>query len=115
MGKPAVHGFKAHIGPDVDTTLIEEVAVAPADVDALPMIPTRSLLTVPTGGGISGTRCSPGAAHLHVCHRREPQSSRSSCRETWCSIASVHMASCGWQAKLWGSFIGLREPSRMRE
>lgn len=42
-GKPAVHGFKAHIGADADTTLVEEIAVTPANVndgkagpDALP-------------------------------------------------------------------------------
>ena len=42
-GKPAVHGFKAHVGADADTVLIEEVAVTPANIndgragpDALP-------------------------------------------------------------------------------
>ena len=42
-GKPAVHGFKAHVGADADTALVEEVAVTPANVndgmagpDALP-------------------------------------------------------------------------------
>ncbi|PWR17930.1 IS5 family transposase [Zavarzinia aquatilis] len=41
--KPAVHGFKAHVGADADTALVEEIAVAPANVhdgkaggDALP-------------------------------------------------------------------------------
>ena len=44
--KPAVHGFKAHVGADVDTALVEEVAVTPANVndgragpDALPDTP----------------------------------------------------------------------------
>ena len=42
-GKPAVHGFKAHVGADADTALVEEIAVTPANVndgkagpDALP-------------------------------------------------------------------------------
>lgn len=42
-GKPAVHGFKAHVGTDADTALVEEIAVTPANVndgragpDALP-------------------------------------------------------------------------------
>ena len=45
-GKPAVHGFKAHVGADADTVLIEEVAVTPANIndgragpDALPDAP----------------------------------------------------------------------------
>lgn len=45
-GKPAVHGFKAHVGADADTTLVEEVAITPANVndgqagpDALPDSP----------------------------------------------------------------------------
>lgn len=32
-GKPAVHGFKAHVGADADTALVEEVAVTPANVN----------------------------------------------------------------------------------
>lgn len=42
-GKPAVHGFKAHVGADADTALVEEIAVTSANVndgkagpDALP-------------------------------------------------------------------------------
>jgi IS5 family transposase len=42
-GKPAVHGFKAHVGVDAGTALVEEIAVTPANVndgkaggDALP-------------------------------------------------------------------------------
>jgi len=42
-GKPAVHGFKAHVGADADTALVEEVSVTAANVndgragpDALP-------------------------------------------------------------------------------
>lgn len=32
-GKPAVHGFKAHVGADADTTLVEEIAITPANVN----------------------------------------------------------------------------------
>jgi transposase, IS5 family len=42
-GRPAIHGFKAHVGADADTALVEEIAVTPANVndgkagpDALP-------------------------------------------------------------------------------
>ncbi|ASY60580.1 IS5 family transposase [Sinorhizobium sp. CCBAU 05631] len=42
-GRPAVHGFKAHVGADADTALVEEIAVTPANIndgkagpDALP-------------------------------------------------------------------------------
>jgi IS5 family transposase len=42
-GKPAVHGFKAHVGADPDTALVEKIAITPANVndgragpDALP-------------------------------------------------------------------------------
>ncbi len=45
-GKPAVHGFKAHVGADADTALVEEIAITPANVndgkaghDALPADP----------------------------------------------------------------------------
>ena len=44
--KPAVHGFKAHVGADADTSLVEEIAVTPANIndgragpDALPDAP----------------------------------------------------------------------------
>ena len=32
-GKRAVHGFKAHVGADADTALVEEVAITPANVN----------------------------------------------------------------------------------
>lgn len=45
-GRPAVHGFKAHVGADADTALVEEIAVTPANIndgkagpDALPETP----------------------------------------------------------------------------
>ena len=43
MGKRAVHGFKAHVGADAATALVEKIFVTPADIndgragpDALP-------------------------------------------------------------------------------
>lgn len=45
-GRPAIHGFKAQIGADAETALVEEVAVTPANIndgragpDALPDTP----------------------------------------------------------------------------
>lgn len=45
-GKPAIHGFKAHVGADADTAIVEEIAVTPANIndgragpDALPENP----------------------------------------------------------------------------
>ena len=32
-GKPALHGFKAHVGADAETALVEEIAVTPANVN----------------------------------------------------------------------------------
>lgn len=32
-GRPAVHGFKAHIRADADTALVEEIAVTPANIN----------------------------------------------------------------------------------
>jgi transposase, IS5 family len=32
-GKPAVHGFKAHVGADADTALVEQIAVTPANIN----------------------------------------------------------------------------------
>ena len=49
-GKAAMHGFKAHVGADADTALVEKVAVTPANVndgragpDALPDDPGEVL------------------------------------------------------------------------
>ena len=45
-GKPAIHGFKAHVGADADTAIVEDIAVTPANIndgragrDALPENP----------------------------------------------------------------------------
>ncbi|KJF71661.1 MULTISPECIES: IS5 family transposase [Agrobacterium] len=42
-GRPVVHGFKAHVGADAETALVEEIAITPANIndgkagpDALP-------------------------------------------------------------------------------
>jgi IS5 family transposase len=32
-GKPAVHGFKAHVGADADTALVEEIAITSANIN----------------------------------------------------------------------------------
>lgn len=32
-GKAAIHGFKAHVGADAETVLVEEVAVTPANIN----------------------------------------------------------------------------------
>jgi IS5 family transposase len=32
-GKPAVYGFKAHVGADADTALVEEVSITPANIN----------------------------------------------------------------------------------
>jgi transposase, IS5 family len=32
-GKPAVHGFKAHVGADADTALVEAIAITPANIN----------------------------------------------------------------------------------
>jgi IS5 family transposase len=32
-GKPAIHGFKAHVGADADTALVEEVAITAANIN----------------------------------------------------------------------------------
>jgi len=32
-GRPAAHGFKAHVGADAETALVEEVAITPAHVN----------------------------------------------------------------------------------
>ncbi|MER8831041.1 IS5 family transposase [Mesorhizobium sp. M0938] len=32
-GRPAVHGFKAHVGADADTALVEEIAITPANIN----------------------------------------------------------------------------------
>jgi IS5 family transposase len=32
-GRPAVHGFKAHVGADADTALVEAISVTPANVN----------------------------------------------------------------------------------
>ena len=32
-GKPAIHGFKAHVGADADTALVEEIAITSANIN----------------------------------------------------------------------------------
>ena len=68
-GKPAVHGFKAHVGADADTALVEEVAITPANVndgkagpEALPDNPGEVSPTAPIGGVFFTTPCKPREA-----------------------------------------------------
>lgn len=69
-GRAAVHGFKAHVGADANTALIEKVSVTPANVndgragpDALPDDPGAMCLpTVPIGACTSAIRFGPRAA-----------------------------------------------------
>ena len=68
-GRSAMHGFKAHIGADADTALVEKVSVTPANVndgragpDALPddlTIRVRCSPTAPIEGHTSATRFGP--------------------------------------------------------
>lgn len=46
-GKPADHGFTAHVGADADTALVEEIAINPA----------KSLPTVPIAAAFAAMRC----------------------------------------------------------
>ena len=67
-GKPAVHGFKAHIGADADTALVEEIAVTPISMTARPVptlcptIPARFSPIVPTEPAISARPSAPRVA-----------------------------------------------------
>lgn len=67
-GKPAVHGFKAHVGADADTALVEEVAITPASMTARPVLRRcRTILvrfspTAPIGGVFFTTPCKPREA-----------------------------------------------------
>jgi IS5 family transposase len=80
-GKPAVHGFKAHVGADADTALVEEIAVTSANIndgravtDALPDDPgevfadsaigatTSEMLFVPKAGRRASSPPACGAA-----------------------------------------------------
>ncbi|ABE64768.1 hypothetical protein Nham_4124 (plasmid) [Nitrobacter hamburgensis X14] len=69
-GKPAVHGFKARVGANADTALVEQIAVTPANINdskagpaALPDNPGEVLPTAPIGETISAMPSAPGAAH----------------------------------------------------
>ena len=53
-GKPAVHGFKAHVGADADTALVEEVAVTSAKYQRWPGWP----------------RCSARQSRRGICRQR---------------------------------------------
>jgi IS5 family transposase len=68
-GKPAVHGFKAHVGADADTALVEEVAITPANINdgragpaALPDDPGEVFADSAIGNGIFVTPSTRKAA-----------------------------------------------------
>lgn len=68
-GKPAIHGFKAHVGADADTAIVEDIAVTPANIndgragpDRCPRIQARSLPTAPVAGATFATQFAPRAA-----------------------------------------------------
>lgn len=68
-GKKAVHGFKAHVGADATTALVEKISITPANIndgragpDALPDNRARCLPIAPIGDRISVKPCAPGAA-----------------------------------------------------
>jgi IS5 family transposase len=78
-GRAAVHGFKAHVGADANTALVEEAAVTPANVndgkagpDALPDAPGEVFADSGYRGRLSERWCASREApcarrrHRHV-------------------------------------------------
>ena len=93
-GKPAVHGFKAHVGADADTALVEEIAITSANIIdgraapmRCPMIPARYLPTAPIAAATfvmlfvqkAGSRASSPSACGVATNKRRPKSSRTRC------------------------------------
>lgn len=82
-----MHGFKAHVGADANTALVEKVSVTPANVnderagpDALPDDPGDVFADSACRGPHFGTLFAPGAVwtcvdevgrHLRVARRRK--------------------------------------------
>jgi len=62
-GRPAVHGFKAHIGAHADTALVEEIAVTPpTSMTARPVLMTCPTIPADPGGRTGfmfGLKCRP--------------------------------------------------------
>ena len=65
-GRAAVHGFKAHVGADATTALVEKISVTPANVNdgragpgALPDALARCSLTAPVAARIWRRRARP--------------------------------------------------------
>jgi transposase, IS5 family len=74
--RKAVHGFKAHVGADADTAIVEEISITPANVHdgragaaRCQTILAPYLPTAPTGATRSPARFKPGA-DLLVLFRR---------------------------------------------
>jgi IS5 family transposase len=73
-GKPTVHGFKAHVGADADTALVEEIAITPANIndgkagpDALPDDPGEVFADSAYRRPFQRCRAHAG---WHAAHRR---------------------------------------------
>jgi hypothetical protein len=67
-GRPAVHGFKAHVGADADTAIVEEIAVTSANINdgracpgALPDNPGEVFADSAYRGSHSATQFAPKA------------------------------------------------------
>jgi IS5 family transposase len=77
-GRPAVHGFKAHVGADADTALVEEIAITPVNIndgkagpDALPDDPGEVFVCRQRLSRQSFWRCGPcQGRHAAYCRHR---------------------------------------------
>ena len=74
-GKPAVHGFKAHVGADADTALVEEVSVTSANINdgrAGPEVLPDNPGEVFADSACRGNHCRDGSAckGRHTADRR---------------------------------------------
>ena len=74
-GRPAVHGFKAHVGADASTALVEKISVTPANVndgragpDALPDEP-GDVFADSAYRGLAFWRCRSGQRWDAACRR----------------------------------------------
>jgi len=124
-GKRAVHGFKAHVGADADTAIVEEIAAPPPISTTagqapmrFPTIPARSSPTAPIAATTSATPSAPRvvsrASSRPVCGavtkpRRYKSSKIGTSRSTGCVAgsrrSSVHgneaMACAGCDGAAW--------------
>ena len=95
-GRAAVHGFKAHVGADATTALVEQVAVTPANVNdgrAGPEALLKCSPTVPIAVLTSARPFAPGAAHRASSLRGCGAGTRPRCRPAWRPGTSRSIAS----------------------